>query len=141
MSGVIIGGLIGLLLGGARGLVIGALIGLAARWALISVLKRGLQQGQLQFLDTTFAVMGALSKADGVVTRDEIQSAQSVFDMLRLSSQQPQPPTNPSASPGPGRWGGSRLRRQTGRGGQRGESGTSVGIFSLGREILSQARC
>jgi DnaJ like chaperone protein len=34
--------------------------------------------------------MGALSKADGVVTRDEIRSAQRIFDMLRLSEPQRQ---------------------------------------------------
>jgi DnaJ like chaperone protein len=47
-----------------------------------------LQQAQSRFLDVTFAVMGALSKADGVVTPDEIQAARRVFDMLRLTEEQ-----------------------------------------------------
>jgi DnaJ like chaperone protein len=88
MSGVIFFALLGLLFGGLRGLVIGALIGYGAQVAFVSLLKRGLQQGQGRFLDSTFAVMGALSKADGVVTRDEIQAAERVFDMLRLTPEQ-----------------------------------------------------
>jgi len=88
MSGVFFFALLGLLFGGLRGLVIGALIGYGAQWAFVSLVKRGLQQGQARFLDSTFAVMGALSKADGVVTRDEIQAAERVFDMLRLSPEQ-----------------------------------------------------
>ena len=80
--------LIGLLLGGMRGLVYGALIGVGARWVLGMLLQGGLRQTQSRFLDATFAVMGALSKADGVVTPDEIQAAQRIFDMLRLSPEQ-----------------------------------------------------
>ena len=80
--------LIGLLLGGMRGLVYGALIGVGARWVLGMLLQGGLRQTQPRFLDATFAVMGALSKADGVVTPDEIQAAQRIFDMLRLSPEQ-----------------------------------------------------
>ena len=88
MSLIIACALLGLLFGGVRGLAIGALIGYGARWALFTARKSGLQNAQTQFLDANFAVMGALSKADGVVTRAEIQAAQKVFDMLRLSSQQ-----------------------------------------------------
>ena len=88
MSIIIVCALFGLLIGGARGLVLGALIGYGARLVIGAVLKGGLQQVQSRFLDVTFAVMGALSKADGVVTRDEIQAAHGMFDMLRLSSQQ-----------------------------------------------------
>jgi DnaJ like chaperone protein len=87
--GIIFGlGLLGLLVGGPLGFVIGALIGFVARWAFGAVVRSGLQRTQVPFLRATFAVMGALSKADGVVTRDEIQAAQRVFDMLRLSTQQ-----------------------------------------------------
>jgi DnaJ like chaperone protein len=88
VSGVFFFALLGLLFGGVRGLVIGAAIGYAVQLVFVSLLKRGLQQGQARFLDSTFAVMGALSKADGVVTRDEIQAAERVFDMLRLSPEQ-----------------------------------------------------
>lgn len=88
MGGVIFFALLGLLIGGVRGLLIGALVGYGAQVVFVSMLKRGLQQGQARFLDSTFAVMGALSKADGVVTRDEIQAVERVFDMLRLTAEQ-----------------------------------------------------
>lgn len=87
--GLIIGlGLLGLLLGKGTGLVVGVLLGVGIRWMLLNTIRGGLQQSQTTFLDVTFAVMGCLSKADGVVTRDEIQAAQRIFDMLRLSEQQ-----------------------------------------------------
>lgn len=80
--------LVGLLVGRLQGLLIGALIGYGVQHALIAMLRGGMQRAQGGFLDATFAVMGALSKADGVVTRDEIQATQRIFDMLRLSEQQ-----------------------------------------------------
>ena len=48
----------------------------------------GLQIVQSQLIDSTFSVMGALSKADSVVTRDEIEAAKRTFDMLNLTSEQ-----------------------------------------------------
>jgi DnaJ like chaperone protein len=88
MGIVFVFALLGLVFGGARGLVIGAVLGFGARWLLRTLLTSGLQQTQSRFLDVTFAVMGALSKADGVVTPEEIRAAQRIFDMLRLSPQQ-----------------------------------------------------
>jgi len=80
--------LLGFLFGGARGLLLGALIGFGIRVVLGTVLRKGLEQGQAGFLDATFAIMGALSKADGVVTQEEIRAAQRIFDMLRMSDEQ-----------------------------------------------------
>ena len=85
---ILVFALVGLVFGGLRGLLIGALLGYAAQWILRRVLTSGLQQTQTRFLDATFAVMGALSKADGVVSPAEIKAAQRIFDMLRLSSEQ-----------------------------------------------------
>ncbi|HEX6994310.1 MAG TPA: co-chaperone DjlA [Gammaproteobacteria bacterium] len=79
---------IGLLIGGATGLVLGALVGWALKLCLRNVLRSGLASLQAQFLDTTFAVMGALSKADSVVTREEIRAAEALFDRLHLSPAQ-----------------------------------------------------
>lgn len=84
--------IVGLLVGGFPGLVWGVLIGLGVRWLLPHLLLGGLvksaQLSQAQFLDSTFAIMGALSKADGVVTRAEIEMAQRTFVMLRLTGEQ-----------------------------------------------------
>jgi DnaJ like chaperone protein len=88
LNAAIVLGILGLLIGGFRGLVIGAALGFAARWLFLNFLRNKLQAGQAQFLESNFAIMGALSKADGVVTRDEIQAAQRIFDMLRLSEVQ-----------------------------------------------------
>lgn len=78
-------GLIGLIAGGLRGLLIGVLIGFVVNWGVRSVLLRKLGEVQAQFLESTFAVMGAMCKADGVVTRDEIAMAESIFARLNLS--------------------------------------------------------
>lgn len=80
--------LIGLVTGGIRGLFVGFVIGYLASWILKSVLMKKLASVQTQFLESTFAVMGALCKADGVVTRDEIATAEAMFDRLHLSGQQ-----------------------------------------------------
>ena len=61
--------LIGLMAGGVRGLFIGLVIGSLASWMLKSVLVKKLASVQTQFLESTFAVMGALCKADGVAAR------------------------------------------------------------------------
>jgi DnaJ like chaperone protein len=88
MSVIILFALIGLFVGGVRGLLIGAAVGYGTSWVLRKVLGKGLVLVQAQFLDSTFAVMGALCKADGAVSRDEIQVAESMFARLNLSSEQ-----------------------------------------------------
>lgn len=90
MSFVVLFALIGLFVAGVRGFAIGAVIGYGASWALKNVLGKQLALVQAQFLDSTFAVMGALCKADGVVSRDEIRVAESMFARLNLSSEQRQ---------------------------------------------------
>ena len=88
MTFIVIGGLLGLLFGGPQGALIGAALGYAAGWYLRQKVIGSLRVAQSQLVDTTFAVMGALSKADGVVTRDEIDMAEQVFNMLHLNEQQ-----------------------------------------------------
>src|ERR1044071_9635885 len=80
--------LVGLIVGGVRGLLIGFLLGYLANWGFKSELVKKLAAVQAQFVASTFAVMGALCKADGVVTRDEIATAEAMFDRLRLSGEQ-----------------------------------------------------
>lgn len=77
-------------LGGASGLILGAAIGFALGRIARAAAERGLLAVQAQFLESTFAVMGALCKADGVVTRDEIEATESIFVRLQLSPEQTQ---------------------------------------------------
>jgi DnaJ like chaperone protein len=90
MSMIVLFALIGLFVGGFRGFLIGAAIGYGASWVLQNVLGKRLALVQAQFLDSTFTVMGALCKADGAVSRDEIQVAESLFARLNLSGEQRQ---------------------------------------------------
>ena len=90
MPVIVLFALIGLFVAGIRGLLVGAAIGYGASWVLQNVLGKRLALVQAQFLDSTFAVMGALCKADGAVSRDEIRVAESMFARLNLSSEQRQ---------------------------------------------------
>lgn len=82
--------IVGLWLGGTSGLLLGAVIGLVMSRVVQLTVRRGLLEVQSQFLETTFAVMGALCKADGVVTRDEIRVTEAIFVRMGLSPEQTQ---------------------------------------------------
>lgn len=86
-----IGGLIGLVFGGWRGALIGAAIGyLLARVLpalLLGAARSNLREFQALFLDTSFAVMGAMAKADGRVSEDEIRAAEKLFRQMRLDAE------------------------------------------------------
>ena len=79
---------IGYWIGGFRGLILGVLLAWGISWLLGHAVRGGLGRIQAQFLDSTFAAMGALCKADGTVTRDEIRVAETLFDRLHLSAEQ-----------------------------------------------------
>jgi DnaJ like chaperone protein len=83
-------GLIGLIFGGFKGLIIGLAIGYAVGLALPRLVMRSLDLVQSQLLESTFAAMGALCKADDRVTREEIQAAEALFDRMKLSDVQRQ---------------------------------------------------
>jgi hypothetical protein len=85
---VVIGALLGALFGGFPGLLIGAALGYAAGAVLRQSVIGGLRIVQSQLIESTFAVMGALCKADSVVTRDEIDAVERIFAMLRLQDEQ-----------------------------------------------------
>lgn len=82
------GGVLGLIVGGPIGAAIGAFIG--------HQFDRGLELGaggggqfgnaerQQVFFEATFRVMGALAKADGRVSEQEIQAARSVMHQMQL---------------------------------------------------------
>ena len=76
---MIFGGLIGYAIGRFPGLLIGAAIGAFLFQRLKSRLIGKIQDLQVGFIESVFAVMGALCKADGVVTRDEIELAEAMF--------------------------------------------------------------
>jgi len=87
MFPILIGALIGSLFGGLTG----ALIGGAAGWFVGHWIKQSivgsLQLAQSQLVESTFSIMGAVSKADGVVTRDEINAVEQMFGMLRVEGE------------------------------------------------------
>jgi DnaJ like chaperone protein len=85
---VVIGALLGALFGGFTGLLVGAALGYAAGAVLRQSVVGGLRVVQSQLIDSTFAVMGAVCKADNVVTRDEINAVEKIFTMLRLQEEQ-----------------------------------------------------
>lgn len=88
MIGWIIAGLIGLMFGGPRGLIIALILLALVRWGVRKTLTEGLGRVQEQLVESAFAVMGALSKADGVVSRDEIRHAEAMFTRLHLNPAQ-----------------------------------------------------
>ncbi|MDH3620924.1 MAG: co-chaperone DjlA [Gammaproteobacteria bacterium] len=79
-----IGALLGAAFGGFAGLFIGAFIGYLASYAFRLFVVGSLQVAQSTLLDSTFSIMGALCKADNVVSRDEINAVEKIFGMLRL---------------------------------------------------------
>ena len=88
MGLIVIGAIIGALTGGLPGLLIGGLIGYGAGFVLRQSVVGGLRVVQSQLIDSTFAIMGALCKADNVVTRDEINAVEQIFSMLNLHGEQ-----------------------------------------------------
>jgi len=85
---VVIGAILGVLFGGPFGLLFGAFMGYVVSWALRQSILGGLRVVQSDLIDTTFSVMGAVCKADHVVTRDEINTVEQIFTMLRLKAEQ-----------------------------------------------------
>jgi len=83
-----IGAIIGLFAGGPVGLLVGGFIGYLAGEALQRTVIGGLRVAQTELIESVFAVMGAVCKADSVVTRDEIKTVEQIFGMLRLTDEQ-----------------------------------------------------
>ena len=88
MGLIVIGAIIGALVGGIPGLLIGGLIGYGAGLVLRQSVVGGLRVVQSQLIDSVFAIMGALCKADNVVTRDEINTVEKIFRMFNLQAEQ-----------------------------------------------------
>ncbi len=88
---VLVGAGLGAWVGGIAGLLLGAATGWATGW-VVGHLPRSQVEPDLQsrFIDVTFAVMGALCKADGRVSPAEIAVAEAYFDKLALAPGQRQ---------------------------------------------------
>lgn len=88
MIGLWVGGLIGLMLRGIPGAVMGAALGYFLAKPILGALgKTKILQVRRAFLDSTFSVMGAVCKADGVVSEGEIRVVERLFGQLRLSAE------------------------------------------------------
>ncbi len=85
---ILIGALLGLAIGGPIGLLVGAALGFWLGRRLRIRLKKQLVGLQSQFLESTFAVMGCLCKADGQVSEHELAASRQLWDRLRLNEAQ-----------------------------------------------------
>ena len=85
---LVIGAIIGALFGSLPGAVIGGAIGYGASVMLRQTVVGGLRIVQSQLIDSTFSIMGALCKADSVVTRDEIDAVKRTIGMLNIDGDQ-----------------------------------------------------
>ena len=91
--GKLAGGGVGFALGGPLGAMLGAILGhqvdKANREKLSGEFGQGTQERtQVAFFTATFSVMGHISKADGVVSPQEIQMAEQVFRQMKFSEDQ-----------------------------------------------------
>ena len=89
--GKLAGGGIGLMLGGPLGGMLGAVLGHQVDKA--KKLKMGFDPGsqeraQAAFFTATFSVMGHIAKADGQVSQQEIQVAESIFNHMNFQPEQ-----------------------------------------------------
>jgi len=91
--GKLVGGAFGFMLGGPLGAVLGAALGHNFDKGLDSLpgADMGFDPGQQErvqtaFFTATFSVMGAVAKADGKVTPDEIRLAEMVMQQMNLSA-------------------------------------------------------
>ncbi len=92
--GKLLGGTFGFVLGGPLGALLGAALGHNFDKGLHGLddmggFQRGNQQRvQTAFFTASFSVMGAVCKADGQVSTDEIAIAKQVMDQMQLSPEQ-----------------------------------------------------
>lgn len=92
MIGGVIGALIGLKFGGFFGMLFGGLLGHYVANAMMEPLGGGSstqrQRVQQQYFRALFICLGKIAKADGVVTRDEIDRCELIIRRMNLNSDQ-----------------------------------------------------
>lgn len=90
--GKLIGGFIGLLVAGIFGLVVGVFVGHAFDRGLAQTLRFGspenIERIKTSFFETTFLLSGHLAKADGRISRQEIEHTEQLFVQMGLSGEQ-----------------------------------------------------
>ncbi len=90
--GKVIGGFIGLLVAGIFGLLIGVAVGHAFDRGLAQTLRFGspenIERIKDSFFETTFLLSGYLAKADGVISRQEIDHTEQLFVQMGLGAEQ-----------------------------------------------------
>ncbi len=86
--GKLIGGTLGFTMGGPLGLLIGGYLGHRFVDNKLAGAFERLEYTQAAFFTATFAVMGYLAKADGRVTKDEIDMANQVMNHMNLNPEQ-----------------------------------------------------
>jgi DnaJ like chaperone protein len=82
---------IGALIAGVPGAIVGLVLAFGFKKLAslgVEAMRHNLEAAQEGFLDASFAAMGALAKADGRVSREEIAAAERMFDQFRLSPEQ-----------------------------------------------------
>lgn len=84
--GALIGAFFGGLMRGLPGAVIGAILGAVLGRHYPGLMPRSRVAGR--FIESTFAVMGAVCKADGQVSASEIDLAEALFERFKLSEEQ-----------------------------------------------------
>jgi len=84
----VIGAIIGAIFGGPPGFFVGGVVGYFAGVALQRSFIGNLKIAQSRLIESTFSIMGALCKADSVVTRDEINAVKQIFKLLNVSGEQ-----------------------------------------------------
>ena len=92
--GKIVAGLIGLLVGGGFGLVIGVFVGHSFDKALMRTLSLGSPENiariQASFFETSFLLLGHLAKADGRISKQEIDHTEQIIAQMGLDGEQRQ---------------------------------------------------
>lgn len=88
-----LGAVIGYIVARWDGLIAGLIIGYVLNKFLYqsvirTFFKTSWADGKNQFLESTFAVMGAACKADGRITGDEIRVAERLFDQFHLNTEE-----------------------------------------------------
>ena len=84
---IFIGAAIGAFFGGVGGALIGGAVGWFVGQSIRRSIVGSLQLAQSELVESTFSIMGAISKADGVLSREEINAVEQMFGMLRVEGE------------------------------------------------------